>query len=229
VAARSLRSPELTRLVRASWESQFAFPIQIATDLSRAFANHGLQFFKVNKTVTHVSVARPNFLDLETTPVSTGIKQIVEFINAHPKCSRRKLVETLAPSPKPAPVPAPAAGDAAPGQQATPPPAAPVTIESLQPTAEQNAIIADLHWLVHQGHVLEFADGRLETAKKPVPKPPKPAKAEPDVAKVEEAKPVAAEETISAAEVVATASAEELPPTDPPADAAPYAEVESPS
>ncbi len=51
--------------------------------MSRQFAAHGLQFFKVNKTVIHVSVARPLFLDLETTPVSDGIKRIVNFINAH--------------------------------------------------------------------------------------------------------------------------------------------------
>ena len=176
VAAKALRATELTRVLRAAWEAQFTFPLQIATTLSQRFAQHGLHFFKVNKTVTHVSVARPQFLDLETTPVSDGIKRIVEFINAHPKCSRRKLVETLSPSPKPAPAPAvPVPTDVA-ADAAAPPAPSPVTIESLQPTAEQNAIIADLHWLVHQGHVLEFADGRLETAKKPVPKPPKPAK-----------------------------------------------------
>ena len=66
------------------------------------FAGHGLQFFKVNKTVTHVGVARPLFLDLETTPVSDGIKRIVNFINTNPKCTRKKLIEALAPTPKPA-------------------------------------------------------------------------------------------------------------------------------
>jgi hypothetical protein len=30
-----------------------------------------------------------------------------------------------------------------------------------------------LHWLIHQGHVIEFASGLLETAKKPLPRPPK--------------------------------------------------------
>jgi hypothetical protein len=167
--------------------------------LSQSFANHGLQFFKVNKTVTHVSVARPNFLDLETTPVSSSIKSIVEFINAHPKCTRRKLLETLAPTPKPTVIEV--ASDAPPVSDA--------------PTAEQTAIIADLHWLIHQGHVLEFADGRMETAKKPLPRPVKPAKVATDTTKPDEAKQVAAEETISAAEVVATASAEELPPVEP--------------
>src|ERR1035438_6793182 len=62
-AARLLRSPELVRLVRSVWEDQRRFPLQIATVLSQQFASHGLQFFKVNRTVTHVSVARPRYLD----------------------------------------------------------------------------------------------------------------------------------------------------------------------
>ena len=169
VACRSLRGG-LGRLVQDLLAEQRRFPMQIATALSQAFAQQGLQFFKVNKSVTHVAVARPHFLDLETTPVSDGVKRIVEFINAHPKCNRRKLMESLAPSPAPAPIPvAPAAeGDT----NGLSPVVAPTTAE---PTPEQTALIADLHWLVHQGHVIEFANGQLETAKKPLPRPPKPA------------------------------------------------------
>jgi hypothetical protein len=167
-AARSLRSSELARLVRTVWEDQRRFPLQIATSLSQQFATHGLQFFKVNKTITHVSVARPHYLDMEATPVSEGVKRIVEFINTHPKSNRRQLVETLAPSPPRAPVPV------APATEQTPVegPATPLPVPG--PTPEQTAVIADLHWLIHQGHVIEFANGILETAKKPAPKPPKP-------------------------------------------------------
>jgi hypothetical protein len=182
-AARNLRSPSLTWLVRQSWEDQKRFPLQLATTLSQQFAGLGLQFFKVNKTVTHVSVARPHYLDLETTPVSEGVKRIVDFINAHNRTTRRQLMEALAPVPKPAPKtvieisPAGITEAPAPVQQAqaavSAPPAAPAAAE---PSAEQTAVISDLHWLIHQGHVIEFADGRLETAKKPVPKPPKPEK-----------------------------------------------------
>jgi hypothetical protein len=161
--ARNLRSPDLVRLVRSVWEDQRRFPLQIATVLSQQFAGHGLQFFKVNKTLTHVSVARPHYLDMTETPVSDGVKQIVDYINAHPKSNRRSLIEALAPSPA-APPAAPATAEA---------PAAPAP-ESAQPTPEQTAVIADLHWLVHQGHVIEFANGILETAKKPLPRPPKP-------------------------------------------------------
>jgi hypothetical protein len=108
------------------------------------------------------------------------------------------LIEALAPSPKkptvieikpaapPAAAPAPVADEAAAATQETPAaasaekppeggtPSIPTPVD--EPTPEQTAIIADLHWLVHQGHVLEFADGRMDTAKKPLPRPPKPEK-----------------------------------------------------
>ena len=162
-AARSLRCPELLRLVRSVWEDQRRFPLQIATVLSQQFAGHGLQFFKVNRTVTHVCIARPHYLDPAATPVSEGVKRIVDFIDANARCTRRHLVEALAPSPAPTVV----------EQTGSVTPAASQP-ESAAPTPEQTAVIADLHWLIHQGHVIEFANGVLETAKRPLPKPPKP-------------------------------------------------------
>ncbi len=205
--ARALRSPQLLRLIRQVWEDQRRFPLQIATVLSQQFASHGLQFFKVNKTITHVSVARPHYLDTEATPVSDGVKCIVDYINANSKCSRRQLIETLAPPPTSPP---------AQSEQAAEPP---------QPTAEQTAVIADLHWLVHQGHVIEFANGTLETAKKPVPRPPKPQPKAPEQSTVaaSEVPPVEALETGSAPEAASGPAAdsvgvESVLPTEPQAD-----------
>jgi hypothetical protein len=209
--SRKLRSSGLQRLIRAEWDHQSQFPLPVATKLSQQFASHGLQFFKVNKTVTHVSVARPQYLEIESTPVSDGIRKIVQYINSNPKCTRKKLIEALAPTPKPAPAPAapaptpetaapavPAAeGEAAPASA----PAKPAEPQAPEPTPEQTAVMLDLHWLIHQGAVLEFADGRMETAKKPLPKPPKPEK--------KEEKPAAAapapKETAPAVEVEAVA------------------------
>jgi hypothetical protein len=132
-----------------------------------------LQFFKVNRTVTHVSVARPRYLDMEATPVSLGVRQIVELINATTKCTRRKLIEALAPSaPPPAPAPPPEAAAGAAPATAAGAPAAPAPAPEASP--EQTAVASDLHWLIHEGHVIEFANGVLETAKKPFIKPPKP-------------------------------------------------------
>jgi hypothetical protein len=238
-AARSLRSSELARLVRTVWEDQRRFPLQIATSLSQQFATHGLQFFKVNKTITHVSVARPHYLDMEATPVSEGVKKIVDFINSHSKSNRRKLIETLAPSPLPAPLPVappteqvPVERQAPPndqavaeGQPASAPPAVP------GPTPEQTAVIADLHWLIHQGHVIEFANGILETAKKPAPKPPKPERkpaaeapaetaAQPEGAGKAETPSAEAPGTAAGAEVVTLPSTEASEPPQPTSDAA---------
>ena len=200
VAARSLRCRELARAIRFLTEEQQRFPLQIATALSQRFATQGLHFFKVNKTVTHVSVARPLFLDLEATPVSENIKRIVEFINAHPKCTRRKLFEALAPAPPTPIVPAGATTEA------------PATVQPAEPTPEQNAVNGDLHWLIHQGHVIEFADGRLETAKKPAPRPPKPEK------KLAEVKPVAEGEAIAS---IVPPAEPAVPAVEPTTEAAP--------
>jgi len=200
VAARSLRCRELARAIRFLTEEQQRFPLQIATALSQRFATQGLHFFKVNKTVTHVSVARPLFLDLEATPVSENIKRIVEFINAHPKCTRRKLFEALAPAPPTLIVPAGATTEA------------PAAVQPAEPTPEQNAVNGDLHWLIHQGHVIEFADGRLETAKKPAPRPPKPEK------KLAEVKPVAGGEAIAS---IVPPAEPAVPAVEPTTEAAP--------
>ena len=85
------------------------------------------------------------------------------------------------------------------------PPAAP------EATPEQTAVLVDLHWLIHQGHVLEFADGRMETAKKPAPKPVK--------LKPASAKPAAEGETVheSAPEIEAASPpvVEPVAPTEP--------------
>jgi len=226
VPSRSLRDNGLQRLIRQEWEQQKFFPLPIATKLSQQFAQYGLQFFKVNKTVTHVSVARPTFLDLETTPVSENIKRIINFINGNAKATRKKLIEALAPTPKVAKAPAaetPApAAPVAEGEIASTPPAPTQPAKPAEPetTPEQTAVIVDLHWLIHQGAVLEFADGRIETAKKPAPKPPKPEK------KTVAEKPATTGETEIAVESVtpeniAAAPAAETPaPTEPPVAAA---------
>lgn len=206
-AARNAACKDIRRLVHYALDEQRRFPLKVVHVLSQQFAARGLQFFKVNKTFTHVSVARPHYLDLENNPVSEGIRKIVEFIDAHPKCNRKQLIESLAPAPQPEPgkeeppsktstsstaetkpveegelQTAPpsveeAKSEAKPGEETAPvkseeKAAEPQTAaKSEMPTPEQQAVISDLHWLIHQGHVIEFANGILETAKKPAVAP----------------------------------------------------------
>ncbi len=201
------RLPEpLLRLMRVTLDRERRFPIRTMTALSSAFAQAGLQFFKRDKTIVHVSVARPHYLDLETTAVQPALKQIIEFINGHPGTTRKKLVEALAPTPVPAiPTDAPAPAEPPPANppaaEGTPvpvpvsettsaDPAVPVPAPAVTepapvgPTSQQQELLGNLHWLIYQGHVIEFANGTLETAKKPAPRP-EPAPAAPKAPKQE--------------------------------------------
>src|SRR5438876_3418788 len=216
-AAQQLPSPPLRQLLRRAWDEQQRFPLKVVTALSQQFAGHGLQFFKVNKSITHVAVARPHFLDLEATPVSEGVKRIVDYINTHSGCTRRQLIEALAPSAPRAVAPAaPRPAEGAVVSEPTAEPVAPVPVPSpaapppsgdlQEPTPEQTVVIADLHWLIHQGHVIEFANGRIETARRPIPKPPRPA---PKPAAAVASKPPAGDETTAVQET--TANAEPIP------------------
>ena len=250
--AQSMQNRPFPAIIRRAWDDQSRFPIKVVNFLSQQFARHGLHFFKVNKTVTHVAVARPRYLDMEATPVGDSVRKIVQFIETHPKTSRRKLIQEFVPNapvnaaatqqaPAPAAAPtapteataapaegtAPATGEAAATTQtpaATPAPAA----QTVAPTPELEALVRDLHWLVHQGHVIEFANGQLETAKKPAPRPEKKKKEEAPAAPGAEGAPVSTE-TPEAAPVESTASATsevvgeshaEAPPETPAAETA---------
>ena len=220
-ATRNIRDRELARLARNGWEEQNRFPLQLATTLSQQFASRGLQFFKVNKTLTHVAVARPHFLDLEATPVSDGVKRIVDLINATNKCTHKQLLAALAPAPKVSAAPAADAAPAAEGEAAVPAPPA-----ASEPSPELAAVMTDLHWLIHQGHVIEFANGVLETAKKPLPKPVRQPKA--PKAAAQPAAAVATPETetevgeVTGGEAPVAVAADEAP-------AAPVAEAAEPA
>lgn len=230
--AQSLNNRPFPALIRRAWDEQNRFPLKVVNILSQQFARQGLQFFKVNKTVTHVAVARPHYLDMEATPPSESVRKIVQFIEANPKTTRRKLIEALAPgvfaqpaAPAPAPqaetVPAPATADGtAPAENA-----APVEAPKLTVPPEIEAINRDLHWLVHQGHVIEFANGQLETAKKPAPRPEKPKKAPAApaaaaAASIETPEAAPMESTASATSEVPGESQAEPPPEVPAAETA---------
>ena len=182
--SRRVGSRELQRFVFRSVDDQKRFPLKLVTALSHKFSTRGLHFFKVKKSIVHVAVARPHFLDIDATPVSDGVRKIVEYVNEHSRCSVKELVDFLAPTAeeakaepetvKPAESVTPAdTASAAEGAALEKPPV------RHEPTAAQKAVLADLHWLVHEGHVIEFASGELETAKKPHPKPQPKKKAAP--------------------------------------------------
>ena len=150
--------PRMQNLVRRAYEEQRRFPIKVVNMLSQEFSSHGLQFFKRKKSVTHVSVSRPHHLDLENTPVSESIRDIVSFISETENCTRRQVLEKFAPQEEKS---------------------------DSKVSSERTAVMSDLHWLVHQGHVIEYASGQMEVA--PKPQPPQQKKKKPKVNKKAEA------------------------------------------
>ena len=148
--AKSLREPrQLAEFLKDQWHKQKHFPMQLSTHLSRIFSSLGLQFFKKDKKVTHVSVARPSYLDIEAEPVSESVRRIMQFIDATNNCTRRQILDQLESVEE---------DETERREEAS---------SSPDRSDKQNQIISDLHWLIHQGHVLEFSNGIIETAKKP--------------------------------------------------------------
>ena len=193
--AKAMREPRLlAEYLRDQWHRQKHFPMQLSTHLSKLFAGMGLQFFKKDKKVTHVSVARPNYLDVAATPVSDGVKRIVEFVEATSDCTRRLILENLGGLEHVEPK------ELKEGEE---PPPAP------EQTEEQKQLISDLHWLIHQGHVLDFANGVIETAKKPRPKEEKKKESRDERSSVEKDAPAEAEDVKEESNVEAQAEATE--------------------
>ena len=192
--------PRMQNLVRRAFDEQRRFPIKVVNMLSQEFSSHGLQFFKRKKSVTHVSVSRPHHLDLENTPVSESIRDIVSFIIDTENCTRRNVLEKFAPEPE-----APEASGEGDEKKDAP----------LSP--ERTAVLSDLHWLVHQGHVIEYANGLMEVAPKPQPpqqkkKKPKPEKKEADHAAEETKAETTPAEPVAAGQAeTAETSAEPAP------------------
>ncbi|MBL6764471.1 MAG: hypothetical protein ISQ14_05905 [Verrucomicrobiae bacterium] len=126
--------------------------------------------------MTYVAVSRPHYLDTDITPVSDGIKRLVAFIDQTENCTRRKIFDALAPTKVIAVSPPvdggsaePVALDEASTEEAPAEETAPAPKPEVSP--EMKAVNADLHWLIHQGHVLELSNGVIESAKKPRPRP----------------------------------------------------------
>ena len=163
-------SGPILELIRVMTDREKRFPLRCATALSNEFQKGGLHFFKRDKTVVHVAVARPHFLDLTTQVVSDGVKRIITYLEANPKTNRRGLLDALAPLPPASVIPIPHPAPVIEGQ---PPveaviPTAPAAATS---TPERESALSDLYWLLHQGHIIEFASGKMELAKNPQPRP----------------------------------------------------------
>ena len=175
--------PALAPLLNYARDEEERFPLRLAQSLSRALSGAGLRFHKSANRTTFVSASRSRHLNLEETPVSDSIRKIIETIRGKKSLRRTQLLDLLAPAPA-----------APPAESPLPAPADPA----------RDAVINDLLWLTHEGYVIEYADGRLESV--PQPKnPPKLAEEKPAVAEV-------VPEAVAPADVAPAVTTEEQAP-----------------
>lgn len=227
---------EIRRAVEGALERQHRFPLDTANALRGRLRREHLTIFKKgSKGVSYVCAVKRKFRAPDQTFADT-IGALIGFIEANPMVRASELAPKFlgiavapastppAASPPAAAAPADEAADGPPVSAAAPLAPPPET----GPTPEERGRISrmqnDLTWLVHEGYVTEFIDGRLfapppvvEARKKeierddhdpenfpeapsPQSSPPKPNPALPVAAAVD---PVAAE---SAVEATATAT-----------------------
>ena len=161
---------EIGRAIEGALERQRRFPLDTANALRGRLRREGFTIFKKgSKGVSYVCAVKRKFRVPGQT-FADSIGALIAFIESHPMIKASELpVKFLGIQPPTAPVAAPASeGTTVPPIQTsgTIPPLTPEAATAL--TAEDQSKLSrlngDLRWLVTEGYVTEFIDGRLFAA-----------------------------------------------------------------
>jgi hypothetical protein len=136
-AARDLPERAMLAAAREAFDKELAYPGGLVHGLRNFFDEQGLQVFKHRKRVLYVSAIRPKRAT-ETSGFADGPATLLSVIGESPRISKRDLAIKIL-------------GATNPEEPETP-----------EHTARKTQLAADLHYLVRAGHVIEFADGRLD-------------------------------------------------------------------
>jgi hypothetical protein len=129
---------------RRELDNLIRFPLPLANILGQKLAAGGLQIFKAHENITYVSVARPKLLDRQANPVSESLAAILDYLEANAGKPRAEQWKALLELP---------------------------TLPS-DPALRESALLRDFHWLLLQGHVIDFASKGLEIPRRPSARPP---------------------------------------------------------
>lgn len=144
-AARAGGDRHVGAAVREAWEAESRFPQQIVNGLRPFLMEAGLHFFKHRKRILFVSATKPQRHPAGQV-FSDGVTAILQTVEASPRIKRPDLAVKIL-------------GEA----QDTP-----------EFTARKAQLAADLHYLIHEGQVIEFSDGALELPLAPLDKSAQP-------------------------------------------------------
>lgn len=181
-AARELSDRSLTQAVREAFERELAYPSGIVNALRPFIAEQNLQVFKHRKRILFISQIRPKRAD-STAGFSEGPAHILTIVGENPRISKRDLALKIL-------------GEAG--------------VETPEYTERKTQLASDLHYLVHAGFVIEFADGKLDLPLAPTPpNQPKDASSEESADTVEAGEDSGVEE-IADPSIQADATAEDI-------------------
>jgi len=160
VASRQLQNPALLETIRLAWEQERKFPLKTANEMRGRLRHEGFHFFKDSKGITFIGRIKPQRFE-SIGHLSEQIQKIILFLREHVGSKRKRLVEHFAPpTPAPAATPAPMIDTVAIASGLTTDVNAPAAPAPVMPSTEDR-VLADLHWLIQDGYVVEFSDGRL--------------------------------------------------------------------
>lgn len=128
-------------LAQRNLEELRRFPLPLAHTLGHKLTSKGLQIFKAHQNITYVSIARPRYLDRQKSPVSSGLSGILDYLESHsskPRAEQWKALIELRPVP----------------------------VDGTEKDREA-AVVRDLSWLLHEGHVIDYARRGLEASRRP--------------------------------------------------------------
>ena len=131
--SRRLNDRTLYRLIENEWTKETRSPSRMMQALATQFRQSGLQVFRHRRGMLFVSRIRPKPLVPDETAISVSVKSIIEALAAHAGITRKELADKIL---------ANTAGD--------------------ELERAKLSLAAELHWLIGEGHVIEFNDGSLD-------------------------------------------------------------------
>ena len=158
--AESLPDGEIRHAIEGALERQRRFPLDTANALrGRLRREHFTIFKKGSKGVSYVCAVKRKFRVPGQT-FADSIGALISFIEAHPMIKASELATKFlgikVPA-KPPAAPAPAGESAAPAAEA----AATEPTLTIEERTKLSRMQGDLRWLVTEGYVTEFIDGRV--------------------------------------------------------------------
>ena len=135
-SSRELPERGLVNAARDAFERELAYPAGMVHGLRAFFDEQGLQVFKHRKRVLYVSAIRPK--RAVVAGFAEGPASLLRLVEGSPRITKRDAAIKLL------------------GVANT------EDLESPEVAARKSQLAADLYYLIHAGHIVEFADGRLD-------------------------------------------------------------------